>query len=690
MAVLKEERMPDPKSLFPKGRNYRGTLFLILLGFLIYLSIPSFTQSKLKASRGPVNPEFLKYLEIKASGKMGQVTADGHYLGHVPSPHAASSIRPERRGLGQLPPASYDLRTLNRVTSVKNQGGCGSCWAFATYGSLESILLPAETADYSEYDLIHNFGMAWDECGGGNIDIATAYLGRWAGPVNESDSPYPYAFEPVHGAGTVQEHVQGAIYFPRRSSSTDNTILKEAVMNYGALYIGMRWSFGAVNGTYHSYYNDGSYSIDGGHAICLVGWDDNYPASHFNKTAPGNGAFIVKNSWGTGWGENGYFYVSYYDNHFAKDEYSAAVLSEPTSNYSSVYQYDPYGWIDSWGYGSATAWGANIFAAVSSQDLAGVSFYAASGNFSYELYIYTGVTDKKPRTGSLGYSTSGAFPYAGYYTIKLPAAISLTAGQKFSVVVKFNTPGVSYPIPAEDYYAGYCQKVTSSPGQSFIDSAGAVGAEWEDVSANPTYKTNVCIKAFTGTAAAPPTIELTSPSAGDVWYRGETKSIAWTKTGAQTANVNIRLVRGANITAPIATGTPNDGSFDWKIPASTATQSDYFVRIKTTDGQTTGTSDPFSILPPSLTVTSPTAQTPWNKGAAVTVNWTKGGPQNATVRIQLWRNSSKVKDISVKTDNDGSYDWVVPSGMAAGSKYFVRVKTVDGRVKDDSDKFTIK
>ncbi len=182
---------------------------------------------------------------------------------------------------------------------------------------------------------------------------------------------------------------------------------------------------------------------------------------------------------------------------------------------------------------------------------------------------------------------------------------------------------------------------------------------------------------------------MTSPAAGDTWYKGETKTIAWTKAGTQSANVNIQLLRGTAVAAPIATGTPNDGSFDWKIPTSIAAQSDYFVRIKTTDGKTKDDSDPFSILPPTLTVTSPTSLTPWSRGAAVTINWTKGGPQNASVRIQLWRNTSKVKDISVKTDNDGNYNWVVPSGMAARSGYFVRVKTVDGRVKDDSEKFSI-
>ena len=61
---------------------------------------------------------------------------------------------------------------------------------------------------------------------------------------------------------------------------------------------------------------------------------------------PGNGAFIVRNSWGTGWGDAGYFYVSYYDTNFGYGENAVFDDAEPTSNYNAIYQYDPLGWTD--------------------------------------------------------------------------------------------------------------------------------------------------------------------------------------------------------------------------------------------------------------------------------------------------------------------------------------------------------
>ena len=74
-----------------------------------------------------------------------------------------------------------------------------------------------------------------------------------------------------------------------------------------------------------------------------MGWDDSYPASNFATTPPGNGALLVRNSWGTSWGQGGYFWLSYYDS-VCPTESVAFYGVEPTTNYTRIYQYDPLGW----------------------------------------------------------------------------------------------------------------------------------------------------------------------------------------------------------------------------------------------------------------------------------------------------------------------------------------------------------
>jgi hypothetical protein len=281
---------------------------------------------------------------------------------------------------------------------------------------------------------------------------------------------------------------------PARASSTDNDNLKNAVMTYGAVMVSMYMGYPSYyNPTYSAYYYSGSnYS---NHAVDIVGWDDNYSKTKFSTAPPGNGAFIVRNSWGSSWGEAGYFYVSYYDKVFASDDLSYSFReAEPTTNFSRVYQYDPYGWVSSVGYGLETGWLANIFTAAASERLYAVSFYAASPNSPYEIYIYTGVTPGVPRSGTLAANQTGTLQMPGYNTISLSSPANLTSGERFSIVVKLTTPGTNYPIPYHYQYPGYTSAATSLPGQSFI---GADGNSWMDLTSWEATG-NLCLKGFTG------------------------------------------------------------------------------------------------------------------------------------------------------------------------------------------------
>jgi len=472
-------------------------LFSVIACFVLYLSSGNLAQDEAKIRTAPINPEFLEYIQGLKLEKWPKYTEEGHPLGLRPSPlnifyiknAHSTEFRPVRE---ERLPTSYDLRCEGKLTPIRNQGRCGSCWAFAAYGSLESFLLPSESWNFSEQNLIDHHGFDWGPCEGGDIFMATAYLARWSGPVKEEDDPYQYAY--LTGL-KARKHVQNVIYVPSRSDSLDNDGLKLAVMKYGAVYTSMYFAGSCYNSIYNAFYNKDIEK--GSHAVAIVGWDDSFDKTKFKITPPGKGAFIARNSWGKNWGESGYFYVSYYDNYFGR-EWNAVLKAEPTSGYIDIYQYDTLGWTWSLGYRSETAWMANIFTASSNNPLIAVSFYAAGSSNSYEIYIYTDISDEQPRSGHLARKESGLLVSPGYFTIPLKVGVTLKEGQRFSVVLKLTTKNYKYPIPIEYPFRNYSSRARAEAGQSFISSNGSawndLHTSWEGEFAN----SNVCLKTFAG------------------------------------------------------------------------------------------------------------------------------------------------------------------------------------------------
>jgi C1A family cysteine protease len=418
-------------------------------------------------------------------------------------------------------PASFDLRSSSPVgvTPVKDQVQCGSCWTFGSLASLESYFKykKGTATDFSEADMNENHFGDWGVCMGGNATLSTAYLTRWAGPVTEADVPYPYWF--TEGGGSVAPsaaeestlgatpgvptgyHVQNVYFLPQSAqplTAADRIVWKTAIKANGAVAIAFHAP--ASQAERDNYYNDAKaayYCNDttsSNHIVAIVGWNDNFAKTNFKTRPRDNGAWIVKNSWGTSFGENGYFYMSYYDKSLQEGaQYSA----EPASNYTRIYQYDNLGWVNSWGNGSTTSmWGANVFmASANARTIKAVGVYTPVPNSSYTIKVVSNLS-AGPATGTVVATQTGKIAKPGYNTIKLTTPGVVAIGKPFSVVMKLTTPGYYYPIPVEYAASGYSTAGTACPGQSFYSSDGAewYAAQWTDD--DGTHDFNVCVKAY--------------------------------------------------------------------------------------------------------------------------------------------------------------------------------------------------
>ncbi len=424
----------------------------------------------------------------------------GHISPEMDLSHLTGQRMPEGMRAADLPDI-WDWRTQNggKVTSVKNQGAsCGSCYAFAAIGNIESKMLidGAGSYDFSENNAKE---CAWNDpsCAGGNYRIL-ANLFSQKGVVLESCDPYQASDVACTTTCTYQKTLLG---WKMISGNVvpDTDVLKGYIYaNAGPVQTAL-YADGA-QGFDISY--DGSftfnYTKDPGdyvnHDVLIVGWSNNLPPVP-GGTDPADG-WIVKNSWGAGWGDNGYFYMTYDAANIGMDTAFMYTWQDYDSDGDIMY-YDEAGWMNTSGFGTTTAWGLVKFIPTSDTNVTRVEFWTTERTTDIDVYIYDdfdGTAPSNPLWSSLDHS----FDEAGYHGVVVDPPLPVTNGDDVIAMVKFTSASYPLPIPAD-------QNGPSETGRTYISCDGSDGS-WTDLGAYDND--DVAIRLRTSGIAPIPTSQL--------------------------------------------------------------------------------------------------------------------------------------------------------------------------------------
>lgn len=407
-------------------------------------------------------------------------------------------------------PERYDARERGVVPKVKNQGMWSCCWAVATTLNAEVSTAAWQggmvNLDYSEGHLAYFFYNRINDPlqntlndrnvlpdgthylnNGGNTMLAAQALATGSGFADEEEMPFqPYSdmLEPSKEIAYQNSAVLKDAFFLSKNQDE----LKKAIYEYGSVSI--------------SYYHDNTYynfdtaaysDLIGGstnHSVVIVGWDDTYSKHNFLSSSgvTANGAWIVQNSWGNGWGDQGCFYLSY---ECLSINSPVLFITEDTDEYDYNYQYD--------GTAGASYVTLNNYSKISNiyqikgDSFSGVEIVKAIGitlfdpDIWYSVQIYTNLTDtSNPESGEAAFSQplEGRTTAAGVLTLPLEEKVYLNQGEDYAVVLELanmNAETVRVGMEASRDYGWVSFQAGIEKEQSFRNLNGHT---WKDLADN--------------------------------------------------------------------------------------------------------------------------------------------------------------------------------------------------------------
>ncbi|HYH04755.1 MAG TPA: C1 family peptidase [Bacillota bacterium] len=299
---MKQYYQISPKKIFWKGIFTVGLLLLTVTSGTIFSLTqpvwaasnigPGLTEEEISEMRTEVHRRrhsFAVGHNVATKYKLSQLCGLQLSFG---SQQMVSSTQTKVKLLTALP-SKFDWRDVDGLTPVRNQGNCGSCWAFSTLGALEANIKikDNQSVDLSEQYLISCNKNNWG-CNGG----WWAFSMLTSGAALESSFPYRAADVACQTVSTPYK-IEKWSYVGASSSVPSVEAIKNAIYQYGpvtvAVYVDRYFQ------AYQSGIFDRHASGQPNHGVVLTGWDDS------------QGCWIMRNSWGSNWGESGYMRIKY-------------------------------------------------------------------------------------------------------------------------------------------------------------------------------------------------------------------------------------------------------------------------------------------------------------------------------------------------------------------------------------------
>lgn len=371
-------------------------------------------------------------------------------------------------------PTSYSSVSKNQVTIPKNQGSYKTCTSFSTLSCIETELIKNNNVnkniDLSEYQLayfMHNRFQNQNKINqnpfntGIDCDKMQIMLSNEFNITTENKINYNSI--KTNKKLSQNDKLSGNVSIENSYKIKTTLInIKESIIKYGSVMISFYYNKDYYNKNKASYNLIQTNNKEFSHAVTIVGWDDNYSKNNFKYKPQKNGAWLVKNSWGTNWGNKGYFRISYECLNLS--EYFYIYDATINKKYNNRYEYDST--YTKSIYQNVT-YQINTFTAEDNEVLSEVMFHTLEENCNYKVYCYNGNFIDNKNINNAVLIASGNLKYQGFHTVELSKKIILDKNKNFSIIIELKTKE-GKPATAILDKTNKEQNLITKPNRSYI------------------------------------------------------------------------------------------------------------------------------------------------------------------------------------------------------------------------------